>query len=117
MGATPKLDIDAATWAALNRLLDTALELPPNQRAGWVDRLGPEYDALKSRLRDLLSRSGQSGALIRTLGSFPLGALEEHGNETVLCESPGDIVGPYRLLRSWAQAAWAQSGLPCAPTA
>lgn len=60
----PKFDIDPSSWAALNLLLDTALDLAPDERSAWVDGLGPEYDGLKGRLRDLLSRSEQSGSLI-----------------------------------------------------
>ena len=66
----PKFDIDADTWAALNSLLDHALDLAPAERIPWIDALGPEYDALKPRLRDLISR----GAELRTsqiLGTIP----------------------------------------------
>ena len=49
-----KFEIDETTWAALNGLLDRALDLVPAERMGWIDALGAEYDALKPRLRDLL---------------------------------------------------------------
>jgi serine/threonine-protein kinase len=99
MGPVRKFEIDAETWAALNRLLDIALDLPPEQRADWVDRLGPECDALKNALRDLLSRAEQPDALIHTSGSFSLGAFDDDGMEASASESPGDSVGPYRLER------------------
>ncbi len=95
MGPAPKFNIDAASWVVLNRLLDTALDLPANERALWVDNLGPEYDSVKDRLRDLLSRADQPGALIGSLGA--LDALGE--SESSSSEVSGETVGPYRLLR------------------
>ena len=70
MGPAPKFNIDAASWAVLNRLLDTALDLPANERALWVENLDAEYDSVKDRLRDLLSRADQPGALIGSLGAL-----------------------------------------------
>ena len=94
----PKFDIDADTWSALNSLLDRALDLAPAERIPWIDALGPEYDALKPRLRDLISR----GAALRTsqiLGTIPrFPDLPDEG-WTALRRSAGDIVGPYRLIR------------------
>src|SRR5215467_4013391 len=92
-----KFEIDADTWSALNDLLDRALDLPAAARIPWIDALGPEYAALRPRLRDLISR----GADLRSsgmLGTIPkLGDLadEEEGPPPAL----GDIVGPYRLIR------------------
>ena len=50
-------DIDAATWSALNRLLDEALDVAPDGREAWIEGLSPEYEALKPRLRSLLFRA------------------------------------------------------------
>ena len=69
--------------------------MPANERAVWVDNLDPEYDSVKDRLRDLLSRADQPGALIGSLGAF--GALGE--SESSSSEVSGQTVGPYRLLR------------------
>src|SRR5262245_7075210 len=99
MDPAPKFDIDAASWAVLNGLLDTALELPANERAMWVDQLGPEYDAVRNRLRDLLSLAGRPGALIGTVGDLRHEALAEPESQPAATEAPDDIVGPYRLLR------------------
>jgi serine/threonine-protein kinase len=92
----PKFDIDADVWTALNSLLDRALDLAPTERIPWIDGLSPEYDALKPRLRDLISR----GAGLRTsqiLGTAPRLAdpEDEDGSPPA---GAGDIVGPYRVI-------------------
>ena len=92
----PKLDIDADTWFALNSLLDRALDLAPAERIPWIDRLGTEYDALKPRLRDLISRGAalRTSQLLGTIPKFPDLPDEEEGPRLA-----GDIIGPYRLIR------------------
>ena len=37
-----QFDIDADTWAALNSLLDRALDLSSTERLPWIDALGLE---------------------------------------------------------------------------
>lgn len=94
----PAFDIDANTWSALNNLLDRALHLAPAERIPWIDALGPEYDALKPRLRDLISR----GAALRTsqmLGTIPKSADLPDDGDAPAPAGAGDIVGPYRLIR------------------
>jgi serine/threonine-protein kinase len=98
MGPTPKFNIDPADWLVLSRLLDIALELPLDQRAQWLDNLGPEYAAVKDRLREILSRAWQPEALIGTLGGFSLDSLGDSDSGSP-SEGPGDIVGPYCLVR------------------
>jgi serine/threonine-protein kinase len=98
----PKFDIDADTWSALNSLLDSVLDLPPAERIPWIDALGPEYDALKPRLRDLLSRS----AALRTsqiLGAIPQFLDLPAGDDGSSPAGAGDVVGPYRLVRELGQ--------------
>ena len=38
-----KLDIDATTWRRVSPLLDTALDLPPQMRAGWLAALPAQH--------------------------------------------------------------------------
>ena len=66
----PKLD--AATWAQLNQLLDSALDQPASARDRWVDQLGPEHAALKPRLRELLGRAADRDdpSFLETLPKF-----------------------------------------------
>src|SRR5262245_50828734 len=92
-----KFEIDADTWSALNDLLDRALDLPPTERIPWIDALGQEYDALKPRLRDLISRGAdlRSSQILGTIPKLRDLADEDDGPLPAL----GDIVGPYRLIR------------------
>jgi serine/threonine-protein kinase len=92
-----KIDIDVATWSALNKLLDTALDLPPSERGAWLDRLGAEFDELKPRLRDLLAHeaSVETGDFLRTLPKVDAIAVSTQAPSK---EQHGTQVGPYRLL-------------------
>ena len=95
-----KIQIDAGTWATLNRLLDDALEQPTAQLPQWLDDLPPQFDGLKPRLRELLSRTGllETDEFLHTLPKFEL----EPGDLTaapVRAEQPGQEIGPYRLVR------------------
>ncbi len=95
-----RLEIDARTWAELNQLLDAALDQPTSRRERWVETLGPEYEALKPRLRDLLARarSAVEGGFLDTLPKFEV----DSGDFPELSageDRPGDSVGPYRLMR------------------
>ena len=89
--------IDPRDLSALGRLLDTALDLPDDDaRAHWLAQLGPEHEALKPKLVQLLSAgSTPCPPLDRGL---PLAELMRTG----LAHrgfSPGLVVGPYELLR------------------
>jgi serine/threonine-protein kinase len=97
-----KLDIDANSWSELNKLLDSALDLPPAQRGAWLDGLGSEFDALKPQLRDLLARSAavETADFLRTLPKIDAAAAQP---ESQLAGKAGEHVGPYRLLRELGQ--------------
>jgi hypothetical protein len=53
----PRLDFTPQSAAALNWLLDQALDLEPAAREQWLADLPAEFAALKPRLQDLLSRA------------------------------------------------------------
>jgi serine/threonine-protein kinase len=93
-----RFDIDADTWSALNSLLDRVLDLEPAQRIPWIDALAPEYDALKPRLRDLISRAPalRTSDILGTIPKLPDLTGEGEGARPA---AAGDIVGPYRLIR------------------
>jgi eukaryotic-like serine/threonine-protein kinase len=94
----PKFDIDADTWSALNSLIDHALDLAPADRIPWIEALNPEYDALKPRLRDLISRA----AALRTsqiLGTIPRFTDLPDEGDAPSPAAAGDIVGAYRMIR------------------
>jgi serine/threonine protein kinase/tetratricopeptide (TPR) repeat protein len=91
--------IDSGSWEVLNRLLDAALDLPPAERGRWLDELPQEYEGVKPRLRDLLSRAEASDGF----SSIPKMALEVSSEDDDAREAgahaEGDLVGPYRLVR------------------
>jgi serine/threonine protein kinase/Tol biopolymer transport system component len=86
------LDVDPATWGLLNRLLDEALALPSQDRAGWVDALPGEYEPLKPRLRSLISGPGQRLERLPSLDDDP---GEEASRERL---PPGSCLGPYTVV-------------------
>jgi tetratricopeptide (TPR) repeat protein len=94
-----KFRIDADTWATLNRLLDEALELAPPQLEQWLSTLEPEFEGLKPRLRELLSRTGmvEGGEFLHTLPKLEL----EPGDLAAAppAEQSGQEIGPFRLIR------------------
>lgn len=96
-------DMDPATWQSLNRLLDEALEVPPQDRDAWIEGLPAELDALKPRLRALLERAS-AGASFETLPKLDLGEEPETAVEIRdSARSSGETVGPYRLERLLAE--------------
>lgn len=95
-----KAKIDPHTWVQLDELLDAALDLPEAERERWMDLLGPEHAELRPHLRALLSHAVDDGtpSLLDTLPKFDTDAL---GMAEIPSdgEQPGDVVGPYRLIR------------------
>lgn len=94
-------EVDAESWAALSRALDEALELPPESRSAWLDRLSPEYAALKPQLLHLLVRT-QSATAPWTIPKFDVGPTESGETSSASNDGPGDVVGTYRLQRQLA---------------
>ena len=91
-------------WPMVNRLLDQALELPFDQRAGWLETLQGDEAMFKDRLRQLLGATAaandhlpeslnesRNDSLVHALQRGP--ALAGMGEPAV-----GDTVGPWRLL-------------------
>jgi eukaryotic-like serine/threonine-protein kinase len=80
-------------WVRLNTLLDQALDLEPSQRADWVESLPQEFDALRATLRDLLLRPAgvETRDIMERAPSFATVQIAE--------PSPGELIGPYRLVR------------------
>jgi serine/threonine-protein kinase len=92
---------DTDPTAILSRLLDSALELPPERRMAWLDGLDAEELApILPRLRVLVARSCSPDAeAFDTLPKLPpapepLTRAVGHAPRAV-----GSIVGPYRLKR------------------
>jgi hypothetical protein len=67
-----KPHIEAQAWDSLSRLLDEALEQPPDTLESWLDGLPDEAGLLKPRLRELLAGAAliESGDFLETLPMF-----------------------------------------------
>src|SRR5262245_14284593 len=85
--------------ATLNRLLDAALQLPAEQRAEWLEELGPEFDPLKPRLRSLIARSVEPALPEAALITLPKLPEPRDATGAVCLRTPGTRLGPYRLVR------------------
>ncbi len=82
----------------VNALLEAALALPPDERGDWLNTLPPEHRDLLPMLHRLLARaeSAESDTFMRqplAVGTVDL--AEPDGIE----DQPGDVIGPYRLVR------------------
>lgn len=89
-------DLDPESWVTLRDLLDVGVELAPSEREAWLQRLPAEHQTLGPRLRALLKhhRDGPLGTLprVETADFAPAPPLANR-------DQPGNVVGPYRLLR------------------
>ena len=88
------MSLTGPDWVQLNYLLDEALDLNPEQRSRWMDSLPPEYEALRATLRELLLRQAdiETSDVLRRAPVFSL--------EQFAPVRPGDLIGPYRLIRA-----------------
>jgi eukaryotic-like serine/threonine-protein kinase len=99
--------MDRESWTQLNRLLDEALDLLPEDREGWLDSLGPDNEPVKARLRALLAHrsSIHASGFLESVPSLTAVSVSTSGfNTRVGKVSPEDdrdgaAVGAYRLLR------------------
>ena len=97
-------DSSPEEWAALSRLLDQALDLPDAERAPWIENLGPEHDAIRPRLRRLLSETAASGgsAFLQTVPKLDAsdGSVAGDSHDS---EAPPPTVGPYTVVRKLSE--------------
>lgn len=97
------MKIDPESWPAISKLLDQWLDLPEESRAGWLDSLTPQYDAVLPLFRHLLANY-QNAAPDQLLSASPefraftltAGQVEP---DDVSGLAAGQSIGPYRLLR------------------
>jgi serine/threonine protein kinase len=89
------MDISAATWNTVSKLLDEALDLEPAARAVWFEQLSATQPALAPSVHKLLAAhaSSETDDVLAKLPLLP------QGTNHVTALSPGDRVGPYRLKR------------------
>lgn len=85
-------------WKQMFELLDTALDLPPTERDSWIDSLSGDYARLKPALRELLAKHAtrNSDEFLREMPQFT--SLTGINTSPLSTPSPGNHVGPYRLV-------------------
>src|SRR5262249_140733 len=91
------MQVDPSIWPTLSRLLDEWLDLPPQDRPGWLERLGSEDTDVIRVLRELI----ESGSVAEG-ASWELPHLQTHspiGHTAPDGLQPNDCVGPYRFIR------------------
>ncbi len=95
-------ELSPQDWAALRRLLETALDLPGSARKDWLDRLAPQHAELKPRLLALLAHADTPmvDGLLSTLPKVETDqfALSPSSTDDDSKRRPMQV-GPYRLLR------------------
>lgn len=90
----PLLPAPDTDWPELDRLLDEALDLPAERRAAWLDTLPPATARHAPALRRLLDAHDR--AAVSDWMSAPPRLETVAGDPGA--PSPGDAVGPYRLI-------------------
>jgi serine/threonine protein kinase len=84
---------------ALSLLLDQALDLAAEERAGWLENLPADQAPLRPLLAEMLANHGEA--------DMPLPPLPEYSERELDALAPGEapdlienaVIGPYRLLR------------------
>jgi serine/threonine-protein kinase len=92
---------NAQELAKLSRLLDTALELPIQDRANWIDQLDAANEELKTTLRQMLFGTPEVGvADTKGVGRYLDVAVRSAASTMGISEfEAGAQVGPYELIR------------------
>ena len=91
------MDVSAATWGALSKLLDEALDLEPAARATWIDRLDVPQPEFAPLLRKLLAAHATSETTDLLQRLPPLDVPEARSARQG--SAVGSRIGPYRLKR------------------
>jgi hypothetical protein len=93
--------MDAATLATLSRLIDEALDRPPEGRQAWLDGLGHECAPLKPSLERLLRAhaSIDTTDFLHTLPKLTGPDTAGVSDPVGVPDGPGETFGPYRLVQ------------------
>jgi serine/threonine protein kinase/Tol biopolymer transport system component len=92
---------DSQRWQRINELLDEGLDLPPAERAEWLDRVCGDDGALRRELEELLAADAASGDFLE--GTTVRGdllydaALDRAGRRAAA--RIGQRAGAFRLVR------------------
>jgi serine/threonine-protein kinase len=93
------VDLDATSFAALNRLLDEALDRPEGERMAWAEGLPAEYDDLKPRLLALLARASGGSSPLDAIPELDLGGEAGDWDESPEGAGPRELVSGEQLGR------------------
>lgn len=93
--------IDPQHWPTLSRLLDEALEVPPEARERWLESLPPADGAYKEDLRTLLRHSTTAGTseFLDILPDLQNAVEAARAAVSIPVLKPGMAVGPYVVER------------------
>jgi serine/threonine protein kinase len=87
-------------FARLKEILLTALDLPADERAKYIESIGREDESLGREAKELLARENDIPAAVRTGGLARLvDSLMEDGSHRDSKERIPEVVGPYRIRR------------------
>jgi eukaryotic-like serine/threonine-protein kinase len=78
-------------------LFDAALELPPEQRPGYLDQACGDDAALRQRIQALLKAAERTNDFLDQ-SAAPASSQSANASSPV-AEKPGDNIGPYKLLQ------------------
>ena len=118
--------MDQESWTQLNRLLDEAIDLPPEGLESWLASLGQGDEPLKARVRALLGyrSSVQASCFLESGPSLNLSSLSNAGGVDVGLLSPSRMAiamepssAPIGCCGVSGKAEWARCGWPSGPTA
>ncbi len=95
------MPLTIAELRALDQLSQQVLDLPPDERAAWIDALPPPHERLAPLLRtNLLSGDAADGVETADfLGALPTFEAASNATDPDGKPAAGERVGPYRLLR------------------
>ncbi|HUD71448.1 MAG TPA: serine/threonine-protein kinase, partial [Dongiaceae bacterium] len=95
-------DLSPERWQRLSALLDEALDLPADQRRGWLERACPDDAGLRAEVEALLAADRDAGSFLeeaagQRAGTLSIGMPEDAPPGST--DGAGHQVGAWRLLR------------------
>jgi serine/threonine-protein kinase len=98
------MNLSAGTWTTLSKLLDEALDLPPDERAGWLEQVTRTQPEIAPALQKLLAAhaSDETADVLRQLPALDMPESprpDANASSSTGGLVAGERVGPYRLVR------------------
>jgi hypothetical protein len=108
----------SAEWSRIEAILDDVLELEPGARRSALDHACGGNAILLAQVESLLAADTDAAQFLETPAMVYAAGLvsASSGSQSDDHERPGDRVGPYRLIREIAKAAWVGCFWPTART-